>query len=195
MQCAQYWPEPNKAAIYGRFLVHHKGVNQNGVFTTRTFLMQHLDQPQTQRTIAHIEFSAWPDRGCIECHTIIDLIRLVRQTRQTRSSECPGPVITHCSAGVGRTGAFLACDITLYRVQQSQPANIRQTVFNLRRQRTKMVMTVEQYALIHSVAKEAQKFGRENSTKESGNCGMEVLQSKLQRASLEVRPQVASIDL
>ncbi|PRP83455.1 receptor-type tyrosine-protein phosphatase C [Planoprotostelium fungivorum] len=171
-KCAQYWPEVNKGAIYGRLLVHHKGVSQHGPFTIRSLVIQHMDQMQVQRNISHVEFSAWPDKGAADPTILIELIRLVRQLRQARSNEANGPVVTHCSAGVGRTGAFLACDITLSKLQSGMPIDIRRTVLALRKQRSKMVMTVEQYALIHSVAREALGyFGRENGCGMESNCG------------------------
>jgi len=70
-----------------------------------------------------------------------------------------GPVVVHCSAGVGRAGTFVAIHMTLYQLEKlalSQscaqfPINIKEVVSNLRSQREGTVQTVDQYIFIYKV--------------------------------------------
>jgi len=78
-----------------------------------------------------------------------------------------GPVVVHCSAGIGRTGAFIACHITLQKLQHNLTPNIKQTVEILRKQRKGMVRNVAQYALIYSVIKDVLKEKTEGSLRHS----------------------------
>ncbi len=51
-------------------------------------------------------------------------------------------VFLSCSAGVGRTGTFIAIDCVLEQADREQVVDIAGTVNKLRHQRTKMVQTV-----------------------------------------------------
>merc|ERR1711916_251240 len=62
------------------------------------------------------------------------------------------PVVVHCSAGVGRTGAFCAAAICLQRLQEEGKMDLYQVTKHLRTQRPGMVQTAEQYAFVYRVA-------------------------------------------
>ena len=63
---------------------------------------------------------------------------------------CPDPVIVHCSAGVGRTGTFIAVYklVAEYDNDSVKELDMFQTVVEMRRQRVKMVQKQEQYIYI-----------------------------------------------
>ena len=61
------------------------------------------------------------------------------------------PVLVHCSAGVGRTGVALLCDILLYCVDHNLDIDIPKVLSHLRQQRMLMVQTVAQYKFVHTV--------------------------------------------
>ncbi|KIJ50959.1 hypothetical protein M422DRAFT_27075 [Sphaerobolus stellatus SS14] len=77
--------------------------------------------PPSNRTVDHEEwqvthllYTAWPDFGVPrENHTILNFARLVERVNNrnllegTSPKDAP-PVLVHCSAGVGRTGSFVA---------------------------------------------------------------------------------------
>ena len=52
-----------------------------------------------------------------------------------------GPIIVHCSAGVGRTGAFIAIDIALEQAKRENMVDIAGIVTRIRQQRMEMVQT------------------------------------------------------
>jgi protein tyrosine phosphatase len=61
----------------------------------------------TVRTIRHFHFTTWPDFGVPEPPQT--LVRFVRAFRERVSAE-QRPIVVHCSAGVGRSGTFIALD-------------------------------------------------------------------------------------
>ena len=52
-----------------------------------------------------------------------------------------GPILVHCSAGVGRTGTFIATDMAMEQVENEGKVDIAGIVTRLRQQRMKMVQT------------------------------------------------------
>ena len=57
-------------------------------------------------------------------------------------SPSKGPILVHCSAGVGRTGTFIAVDIALEQAKKEGVVDIAGIVNRLRQQRMKMVQTL-----------------------------------------------------
>ena len=60
----------------------------------------------TVRTIQHFQFTSWPDHGVPKSPQT--LVRFVRAFRKRVTPE--QRVVVHCSAGVGRSGTFIALD-------------------------------------------------------------------------------------
>jgi len=102
-----------------------------------------------------------------------------------------------CSAGVGRTGAFIVIDAMLERVKHERTVDIYGHVTCLRAQRNYMVQTEDQYIFIHDALLEAVQSGNtEISARHlyariqkltqmlsDGSCGMEA-EFKVTRNSL-----------
>ena len=61
------------------------------------------------------------------------------------------PLVIHCSAGVGRTGTFLALRSLLEYIKYNNIVNIVDVVLYFRRQRMFIVQTDEQYLFILNV--------------------------------------------
>lgn len=61
------------------------------------------------------------------------------------------PTLVHCTAGVGRTGVAILCDLLLYTIDHNQELDVARTVGLLRHQRAYMVQTVAQYQFVYSL--------------------------------------------
>ena len=67
-------------------------------------------------------------------------------------ADCSGCAVVHCSAGIGRTGVLLACDIGIQGILQGDPKiDVLRIVSMLRQDRACMVQTKDQYRFIHQV--------------------------------------------
>lgn len=86
----------------------------------------------------HVHYSIWPDKGIISKENLSSLLRLA-------SSFDSGPMLVHCSAGIGRTGTFLCVYIYLYFNNNGK--SIFEIATFLRKNRTTMIQTFEQYKL------------------------------------------------
>lgn len=60
-------------------------------------------------------------------------------------------IIVHSSAGIGRTGTFIASDLIMQIVAETSSIAIASLVKRLREQRVKMVQNVEQYLFLYDI--------------------------------------------
>lgn len=55
------------------------------------------------------------------------------------------PIIVHCSAGIGRTGTFIAIDTILHKLKKKEPIDVFRTVLSMREDRIGLVQTSVSY--------------------------------------------------
>ena len=80
--------------------------------------------------------TSWPDHGVPDSPTPLLLMRQ-KALRSWNNSQ--HPILVHCSAGVGRTGTFIAIDMALEQSDREELVDIPGIVNRLRQQRMKMV--------------------------------------------------------
>ena len=101
------------------------------------------------QTIVQYHFTVWPDFG-VPQHASA-MLKFIRRVRRAIEPD-HGPVVVHCSAGVGRSGTFIAIDMMLQKMDAGDPINIMEFVCKMRAQRNNMVQTsVSLYTLTHSI--------------------------------------------
>ena len=83
--------------------------------------------------------TSWPDHGVPEYNKPLVILH---QKTMAAWKEDPGPIMVHCSAGVGRTGTFIALDLALDQAAKERIVDLAGIVTHLREQRMKMVQTV-----------------------------------------------------
>jgi netrin-G3 ligand len=89
--------------------------------------------------VVQFHFIGWPDHGVPQNGVV--LINYIRRVRTIHPHSDPQPLLVHCSAGVGRTGAFVVLDSMLERMKQEDNLNIFEFLKQLRAQRVLMVQT------------------------------------------------------
>jgi protein tyrosine phosphatase len=113
------------------------------------------------RRVVQLHCTKWPDFGVPDSAEVLkDLIKEV----DIRKQEVDKPIVVHCSAGIGRTGTFVAIHMSLQKDLQGEEINISKTVRSLREQRLGMIQSEEQYLFVYSVVHE---ILRDKSTTQS----------------------------
>ncbi len=132
-----------------------------------------VDSSATRREVKHFQYTAWPDHGVPEHPTaFLMFIRRVKlynsqqvetnctSSTTTSTASNVGPIVVHCSAGVGRTGCFIVIDSMLERMKSNEKSiDVYGHVTNLRSQRNYMVQTEEQYAFTYDSCLEIVQSG------------------------------------
>ncbi|XP_041347700.1 receptor-type tyrosine-protein phosphatase epsilon-like [Gigantopelta aegis] len=95
-------------------------------------------------------FTTWPDHGVPSAPALLGFWKQVK--KETESS---GPIVVHCSAGIGRTGTFIGLDYLVDEAKDTKVVNIFQCVRKMRDNRVNMVQTSDQYRFLHEVLLEA----------------------------------------
>ncbi|XP_048874177.1 receptor-type tyrosine-protein phosphatase V-like isoform X2 [Brienomyrus brachyistius] len=145
--CEQYWPQ-DCAAQYDRVTVTPLFQRHCENFTSTTLQLSQAGCP-TERKITHYYYRAWPDRGVPQDRAALYAFTL--QVRQHLDSDPhAGPAVVHCSAGVGRSGTFVALLWLSWLCSRNIWPDVRGVVHNLRRHRMMMVQSLEQYIFIHT---------------------------------------------
>nr|XP_026649287.1 receptor-type tyrosine-protein phosphatase C isoform X3 [Zonotrichia albicollis] len=156
-KCAQYWPSmENGTATYGDIIVK--------IYESKTcpdYVIQKLHitngrERTAGRDVTHIQFTSWPDHGVPEDpHLLLKLRRRVNAL----SNFFSGPIVVHCSAGVGRTGTYIGIDAMLEGLDAEGRVDVYGYIVKLRRQRCLMVQVESQYILIHQALVEYNQYG------------------------------------
>ncbi|CAC5398797.1 PTPRK [Mytilus coruscus] len=148
-KCEQYWPEStHKLVLIGKFTIKMLEEAENTVYTYRCI---QLSCENTDRTVHHFHFTKWPDHDVPDKTHLVNFYRKVK-SRPTNGS---GPMVVHCSAGIGRTGTFLALDALYEHGKTTGFVNIMEYTHMMRQDRMNMIQTVEQYATVYDVLVEA----------------------------------------
>ncbi|CAG9761325.1 unnamed protein product [Ceutorhynchus assimilis] len=150
IKCDQYWPTRG-TEVYGSMCVTISDVQVLATYCIRTFQIQKEGYSNT-REVKQLQFTAWPDHGVPE-HPA-PFMQFLRRVRSLNPMEA-GPILVHCSAGVGRTGCFIVIDSMLERMKHDKTVDIYGHVTCLRAQRNYMVQTEDQYIFIHDSLLEA----------------------------------------
>lgn len=149
-KCHRYWPLGERVLRCGGVDVHTLGVQHYAAWSLTQLLLR---QGGEQRTLTHWHFTSWPDFGVPQPPD--SLVRFLLAFR-ARVSPAQQPVMVHCSAGVGRTGTFIALDSVVQELHNSEVAgsvDILGVVHRLRKARMCMVQTQEQYTYIYQCVK------------------------------------------
>ncbi|XP_072297386.1 receptor-type tyrosine-protein phosphatase S-like isoform X6 [Eucyclogobius newberryi] len=154
IKCDQYWPSRG-TETYGMIQVTLLDTMELATFCIRTFSL-HKSGSTERREVRQFQFTAWPDHGVPEYPT--PFLNFLRRVKSCNPPDA-GPIVAHCSAGVGRTGCFIVIDAMLERIRHERTVDIYGHVTLMRSQRNYMVQTEDQYSFIHEALLEAVACG------------------------------------
>jgi len=156
----KYWPEKNAVKfIYS----NHETVNKDNIkiqispllvkntekLVLRLFNIKYKNSDfEKTREVFHLHYKSWNDfKIPISPKSIDELLNLIKFYKNYGNMKynLKGPIVLHCSAGLGRTGTLIACDL----VKKSKNISIKDLVKLLKSQRNGLVQTLDQYNFIY----------------------------------------------
>ncbi|XP_015249166.1 PREDICTED: receptor-type tyrosine-protein phosphatase delta isoform X37 [Cyprinodon variegatus] len=154
VKCDQYWPTRG-TETYGLIQITLLDTVELATYCVRTFSL-FKNGSSEKREVRQFQFTAWPDHGVPEHPT--PFLAFLRRVKACNPPDA-GPMVVHCSAGVGRTGCFIVIDAMLERIKHEKTVDIYGHVTLMRAQRNYMVQTEDQYVFIHDALQEAVNCG------------------------------------
>ena len=148
-----------------RFVSREPGVEGTPIEVRK--LIMTVDGEDDEKPIWHYLYPNWPDFGALEEENVASILALMEISRQA-NGKGENPRVVHCSAGVGRTGTFVALEFLIGELQggawegwDDEVDPVYETVNQLRMQRKTMVQAYEQYAFLYEVLRKIweEKYG------------------------------------
>lgn len=155
-----YWPASlGEKIVFGMLTVEliHETAFDN--IECRLF---RISDGTEHRDVHHLHYTGWPDFGVpSSSKEIIDLVKVTNYLRARAGWE--KPIVTHCSAGVGRVGTFIAIHQAVRLLNATKTPKILDLVFAMRQCRHGMVQREEQYVFIHRVVADYERHMEEEA--------------------------------
>uniref|UniRef100_A0A8C4VKL8 Tyrosine-protein phosphatase non-receptor type 13 n=1 Tax=Gopherus evgoodei TaxID=1825980 RepID=A0A8C4VKL8_9SAUR len=147
IKCQRYWPDVlgKTIMVNDRLRLALVRLQQLKGFVIRVLELEDI-QTGELRSVSHLNFTAWPDHDTPSQPN--DLLTFISYMRHIHKS---GPIITHCSAGIGRSGTLICIDVVLGLISKDLDFDISDLVRTMRLQRHGMVQTEDQYIFCYQV--------------------------------------------
>lgn len=149
-KCVQYWPNLGQPTATPNFDVRLTTTKQFACYERRVMVLKHRKSGQ-ELQLQHFHFTKWPDHGTPDA---LELVMFHRHVKRCTSGN-EGPMIVHCSAGIGRTGTLIALDALLEAAQTNSTIDVQGYIETMRKDRMNMIQNVFQYKVLHSAIAEA----------------------------------------
>ncbi|KAI3357453.1 hypothetical protein L3Q82_015886 [Scortum barcoo] len=162
IKCAQYWPQrEEKDAIFEdtNFKLTLISEDIKSYYTVRQLELENMSTQET-REILHFHYTTWPDFGVPESPaSFLNFLIKVRESGCLNSDQ--GPVVVHCSAGIGRSGTFCLVDTCLLLMSsRKDPSSvrIRDVLLEMRNYRMGLIQTADQLRFSYLAVIEGAKY-------------------------------------
>ncbi|XP_026090948.1 tyrosine-protein phosphatase non-receptor type 13-like isoform X3 [Carassius auratus] len=147
VKCQRYWPDTPRSPemVSDRLQITLVKDQHLDNFVIRLIEVKDIQTNEIQR-VTHLNYTGWPDHGTpTQPEQLLTFISYMRHVHQS------GPIITHCSAGIGRSGTLICIDVVLGLISKDVDFDVSDVVRTMRLQRQGMVQTEEQYIFCYQV--------------------------------------------
>ncbi|KAJ1274790.1 hypothetical protein BS78_05G087700, partial [Paspalum vaginatum] len=144
-KCYEYLPLREGQGVFGKFNVTIMKERRDGPLVFRGVKVQR-DESDVVHSLLHIQYSEWPDHWIPSNSTAVR--RILKRLYPIPKEH---PVVAHCSAGIGRTGAYITIHNAIEQILLGEKGavDLAETVKRFRSQRPGMVQTEDQYKFCH----------------------------------------------
>ena len=174
-KCSQYWPD--EIGAFKRF--GDLKVQLYDCQNAPDYKVRKLDVSSSTeaREVVHVQFVSWPDRSAPEEPGL--LLQLIEVCSALSGQYNPKgtPWVVHCSAGVGRTGTFIAVEQLLRMLKSQDSVDVFNHVYNLRKERCFMVQSEAQYVYVYKCLLEHLRRAKINEDEEKATASTSLLSS------------------
>jgi protein tyrosine phosphatase len=144
LKCTPYWNDSTNLKI-GNYSIQVTYYENCITYIKRKLMIKNIEQDHIY-FIDHYHYIEWQDKQIpIETQSLVSLIKRVNNEHEINN----WPIVIHCSAGIGRTGTYIALDLLLEQYERKNSLNIYELIVALRHQRLQFVQTWQQYKFIH----------------------------------------------
>ncbi|XP_071799860.1 receptor-type tyrosine-protein phosphatase T-like isoform X2 [Asterias amurensis] len=146
-KCEKYWPD--KTAQYGDYVVTLKKEETHADYIVRHFIMTLKLEDEWTKQVRQYHFTTWPDTALPD--DPIKVVNFVKMVKSSYNQKNDGPMVVHCSTGIGRTGVFVVLDAMLDQAKAEDRVDIWNFACGMRDKRMKMIQSPAQYEFIFEV--------------------------------------------
>uniref|UniRef100_A0A8D0B9I9 Tyrosine-protein phosphatase non-receptor type n=1 Tax=Salvator merianae TaxID=96440 RepID=A0A8D0B9I9_SALMN len=162
IKCAQYWPQKEEKEMIFEdtdFMLTLMSEDIKSYYTVRYLQLKNLTTQET-REILHFHYTTWPDFGVPESPaSFLNFLFKVRESGSLSPEH--GPVVVHCSAGIGRSGTFClvdTCLLLMAKRKDPSSVDIKQVLLEMRKYRMGLIQTADQLRFSYLAVIEGAKF-------------------------------------
>ncbi|XP_055596510.1 tyrosine-protein phosphatase 69D-like [Uranotaenia lowii] len=162
-KCAKYWPENiNDSTQYGELCItftsdsYYADYIVRNLKVTKRSINSAGEDVEDTRYISQFHYLTWKDFMAPEHPQ--GITKFIKRINSEYSLQ-RGPILVHCSAGVGRTGTFVALDTLSQQLNEEGQVSIFNTICDMRYQRNFLVQSLKQYIFLYRALTELAYFG------------------------------------
>ncbi|XP_061170688.1 receptor-type tyrosine-protein phosphatase mu-like [Saccostrea echinata] len=144
-KCAQYWPAINDKIQISSINIRNLEERIYANYTIRRFKVQN-NMERKDREVLMFHYTRWPDHGVPDP---LNLVVFHRQVMKKSSQSLGKYTLVHCSAGIGRTGTYIALDALYREGERNGKVNVPMYVRTIRKDRMNMIQGDDQYKAVY----------------------------------------------
>eukprot|EP00105_Crassostrea_gigas_P041534 XP_019925682.1 PREDICTED: receptor-type tyrosine-protein phosphatase epsilon isoform X2 [Crassostrea gigas] len=156
IKCERYWPTSGDSKIVLEiFTVQLFSERIYANFSTHNLKLFNRETQET-RQITHLQYTSWPDHGTPNPLELLSFYHYVSRAMEQHPEQ---KLVVHCSAGIGRTGTFIALDALHREGVKKGKINIVEYVHTMREDRMNMIQNTNQYKFLYHALYESFRTG------------------------------------
>ncbi|CAN6476236.1 unnamed protein product [Victoria cruziana] len=144
VKCGEYFHPEEGCRQFGKICVTTKHMKIcDASLVLRYMEVNNQESSAAPLSVLHLQYPDWPDHGVpVNTGAVRDILKRIYHLPVAL-----GPLVVHCSAGIGRTGAFCTILHTIQRILTGDMSavDLDKTIVGFRSQRIGMVQTEDQF--------------------------------------------------